>query len=70
MKTSIEKSHSKVSNTKLTFLCILEIICVSILWIGLILIGIDTLKNMAIAISITGGVLTILGFCCLLHFKR
>lgn len=31
-KTSLEKSHSVWSNTKLTFLCILTIIAVTVLW--------------------------------------
>ncbi len=36
-KTSLEKSHSAWSNTKLTFLCIVTLIFVSVFWGTLIL---------------------------------
>ena len=37
-KTSLEKSHSKASNAKLTFVCLLATISVSFLWVGIALV--------------------------------
>lgn len=36
MKTNIEKSHSKWSNFKLTVLCLIETLFVTLLWLTLI----------------------------------
>lgn len=37
-KTSLQKSHSKTSNFKLTFICFIAAFAISALWIGLALI--------------------------------
>ncbi|MCR4898608.1 MAG: hypothetical protein K5892_05210 [Acholeplasmatales bacterium] len=36
-KTSLEKSHSKVSNFKLTMLCVLAAFFFNLAWIGLLI---------------------------------
>lgn len=69
-KTSLEKSHSAFSNSKLTLLCILASILIFILWIGLA--SIEYIDNIAIssiiiAIGAVGSLLSILLFQ---KFKR
>ncbi|MDE7100485.1 MAG: hypothetical protein K2O05_01365 [Anaeroplasmataceae bacterium] len=44
-KTSLEKSHSKWSNAKLTMLCVLATIFVSVFWLLLGLNGLDNFLN-------------------------
>lgn len=70
MKTSLEKSHSKYSNFKLTLLCILGIVFINFLWIGLILIGLEGYFNFGLILSIAAFVLVLLVALVLLKFKR
>ena len=67
-KTNLEKSHSKVSNFKLTILCLLTIVFFAVLWYGLI--SLKRLETTGLIITIIGGAGT-LGCICLLNaFSR
>ena len=67
-KTDLEKSHSKVSNFKLTILCLLTIVFFAVLWYGLITLNMH--RTTALVLTIVGGAGT-LGCICLLNaFSR
>jgi len=69
-KTSLEKSHSKSSNAKLTIVCILGIFFFGALWAGLLgnpFITTDTIRWIIIAVGGAGSLLTIV---LLAMFKR
>ena len=69
-KTSLEKSHSAWSNTKLTTLCVLTVIFVSAFWLSLGLYNkLAALINTAVAI-ITIAVFFALSFLCLLGLRK
>lgn len=68
-KTSIEKSHSKWSNFKLTCLCILITLSISSLWIVVCFINYFKLLSLIITISVSLFVL-ILAIYLLIRFKR
>lgn len=70
-KESLKRSHSKVSNAKLTLLCFITIIAFTLLWIGISFIFIDKIPN-TLAYIVTGlsGVITILGLIGFNLFKR
>ncbi len=70
MATSLEKSHSKYSNFKLTFLCILGILFINLLWIGLIIISLEGYFNFGLILSISSFVISILIGLLLIRFKR
>ena len=67
-KTSLEKSHSKASNAKLTLICFLTILFFGILWVGLVLL--KESKTFGIILTCAGGVGTILCFMLLNAFSR
>jgi len=67
-KTDLEKSHSKASNFKLTLICALLAISVSLIWVGLILI--EKEKALGISIAAVSGVLSILSFFLIGRFTR
>ncbi len=67
-KTDLEKSHSKASNFKLTLICALLAISVSLIWVGLILI--EKEKALGISIAAVSGVLSILSFLLIGRFTR
>ena len=68
-KTSLEKSHSKASNFKLTCICFLTILFFGLLWCGLVLLKGDQ-KTFGLVLTIVGGIGT-LGCICLLNaFSR
>lgn len=70
-KTSLQKSHSKSSNFKLTLLCIFTIIFFSLCLCMLSLIKSDTVNHRAAVIaSAVSGALAFLGFVRLISFKR
>ena len=69
-KTSLEKSHSAWSNTKLTTLCVLTVIFVSAFWLSLGLYNkLAALINTAVAI-IAIAVFFGLSFLCLLGLRK
>ena len=70
MRASLEKSHSKYSNFKLTLLCILGIIFVNLLWIGLILIGLEGYFNFGLILSISSFLVSLFIGLLLIKFKR
>ena len=50
-KTSLQKSHSAWSNTKLTTLCVITVIAVSALWLAVgLFTKLQSLVNTAVAI--------------------
>lgn len=68
MNTSIEKSHSKLSNFYLTIICLLSLIFTSILWIGIGFVKhYPEISYILLAIGIVG---TILSIFLLIIFKR
>ena len=67
-KTSLEKSHSAWSNTKLTFLCILSIIVYSLLWVSVGLLVFKVITNALIYVMV--GVFAVLTVLCLLMFNK
>ena len=67
-KTSLEKSHSKASNAKLTLICFLTILFFAVLWCGLVLIKQE--KTFGIILTCAGGIGTILCFLLLNAFSR
>ena len=69
-KTSLEKSHSKVSNFKLTMICFFAALAVSAFWVGLGLLGNDALRIFGIILSASGLVLTILFLMIIGKFTR
>lgn len=68
-KTSIEKSHSKWSNFKLTCLCILITLSISSLWIVVCFINYFKLLSLIITVSVSLFAL-ILAIYLLIRFKR
>ena len=69
-KTSLEKSHNKVSNFKLTILCFLALLFVSALWLGVGLIGNETLMYYGIIITCCSIILTLLFMLIISNFTR
>lgn len=67
-KSSLEKSHSKFSNFKLTIICALLSISFSAIWIGISFIK----KNAVLGYSITGAsaLVFILSFLLVGKFTR
>ena len=60
-QTSLQKSHSKASNAKLTLLCLLTAIVSTSLWAGVaIIIFVESLLILGIAISAISLILTFL----------
>ncbi|MCR5307650.1 MAG: hypothetical protein K6E24_01460 [bacterium] len=68
-KTSLEKSHSKASNFKLTFICFLTILFFGILWCGIVLLKGDQ-KTFGLVLTIAGGAGTVLCYLMLNAFSR
>jgi len=70
-QTSLQKSHSKASNAKLTFLCLLTAIVSTSLWVGVaIIIFVESLLILGIAISAISLILTFLCIQLLGKFAR
>ncbi len=67
-KTSLEKSHSKASNFKLTLICLLTIIFFAILWVGLV--ELRVLDTFGLVLTIVGGVGTLACIFLLNAFSR
>ena len=69
-KTSLEKSHSRVSNFRLTFFCFLALLFVSGLWLGIGLIGNETLMYYGIVITCCSIILTLVFMLIINNFTR
>ena len=67
-KTSLEKSHSAWSNTKLTFLCIFSILVYSMLWVSVGLLVFKVITNALIYVML--GVFALLTILSLLMFNK
>ncbi|MBO5542011.1 MAG: hypothetical protein J5936_01120 [Acholeplasmatales bacterium] len=67
-KTSLEKSHSKTSNFKLTMICALLSISFSLIWVGLIFI--EKNKPLGISISAASAVVALFSFFLIGRFTR
>ena len=72
MKSSLEKSHSKLSNSKLTLICFMLSLGVSIVWLGvLLLLGFQNIeKAISIATIVVGGVLSVFSVLLVSKFTR
>lgn len=70
-KTSLERSHSKSSNAKLTLLCFFTILAFSCLWVGLAFADYEPIPAFVAWIMVAaGGVLTLIGLVLFHHFSR
>ncbi len=70
MGTSLQKSHSKASNFKLTMICLMLTISISAAWIGLsLLLNMDN-KTLGSIILGAGGVGTLLFMFLISKFTR
>ncbi|MBQ4357356.1 MAG: hypothetical protein II788_05130 [Acholeplasmatales bacterium] len=69
-KTSLEKSHSKASNAKLTFICFIAALAVSMLWVGIALFGSEAYRIFGIILASVGAVLTLLSLFLISKFTR
>ena len=67
-KTSLEKSHSKASNFKLTMICLLAAISFSLIFVGIAII--NKYKTLGIILAAAGGVMTILSYLLISRFTR
>ena len=65
---SLKKSHSKLSNGKLTLLCLVTILASSALWVGLAML--PDYQTLGLIITIISGVLLVLGLFGFNSFKR
>ena len=70
-KTSLERSHSKSSNAKLTSLCIFTSIIFTLIWVVLALGNtlLAELLSQTIVYIIAGGLAVIFVFCLMLFNK-
>ena len=68
MATSLQKSHSKVSNAKLTLICLILSIAFPVLVFGIALI--DAYKTYGILLAAAGGAFTLFGLILINAFKR
>lgn len=67
-KTSLQKSHSKVSNVKLTLICLLLAIAFPVCVLGIAMI--KDYKTLGIILAAAGGVFTLFGLILINAFKR
>jgi energy-converting hydrogenase Eha subunit E len=67
-KTSLERSHSKLSNFKLTILALIAIISFNLIFVGLVLLKYN--QQLSIIITIVGAVLSVLSFILIRAFVR
>ena len=67
-KTSLERSHSKASNFKLTLMCLLASIAFSLIFIGLAIL--NKYQTFGIILTAVGAVLTILSYFMISRFTR
>lgn len=69
-KSSLERSHSKASNAKLTFICFLAALAVSCLWVGIALIGWEAYKVFGIILASAGALVTLCSLFLISKFTR
>lgn len=67
-KTSLAKSHSVVSNFKLTSICLLASTSVSLLWIGISFF--KKYNSLGICLIIVGALLTLISIVLINKFTR
>lgn len=67
-KTSLERSHSKSSNFKLTLICFFLSLAVIVLWIGIALI--KSYKPMGSILIAVGAVFTLINLFFVSKFTR
>jgi hypothetical protein len=68
MKSSLEKSHSKASNFKLTLICLLTALGASVAWLGVCLI--PHYQTFGIILASVGGVVALLFMFLIGKFTR
>lgn len=67
-KTSLERSHSKASNFKLTLMCLLAAIFFNGIFAGLVLINFNQIIGIIVAIAC--GVLSLISYFSITRFTR
>lgn len=68
-KTNLEKSHSKVSNFKLTILCVLSALFFNLIWIGILIIR-NYNKVLGLGVLGVSAVITLVLYLALGKFTR
>ncbi|MBQ9415794.1 MAG: hypothetical protein IJU20_03000 [Clostridia bacterium] len=68
-RTSLERSHSKASNFKLTLICLLLTLGVSAVWAGAALLAAGHTMPGAVAAA-AGAVVALVSFLAIGHFTR
>lgn len=70
-KSSLERSHSAVSNFKLTLICLLLSIAVSMVWVGVVLITTHAVE-LAVGIIVTAvsAAVALISFLLISKFTR
>lgn len=62
------KSHSVISNFKLTMLCLMGVLCVTIFWLG---VGIlKSYESIGIIAVVSGAILSLISFGLITKFTR
>ncbi|MCR5113229.1 MAG: hypothetical protein K6A63_04765 [Acholeplasmatales bacterium] len=68
-KTSLERSHSKASNFKLTMICFILALGIAAVWGGLALVNTDY-QTLGIIVAACGGAVALLFFILIGKFTR
>lgn len=67
-KTSRERSHSKISNFKLTLIALMAILGFNLIFIGLVLFNYN--QGLSIAIMSISGVIALISYFLITRFTR
>ncbi len=70
-KSSLERSHSAVSNFKLTLICLLLSIAVSMVWVGVVLITTHAVElAVGIVVTAVSAAVALISFLLISKFTR
>ena len=70
-KSSLERSHSAVSNFKLTLICLLLSIAVSMVWVGVVLITTHAVElAVGIVVTAVSAAVALISFLLIRKFTR
>ena len=68
MDDSLKKSHKKMSNFKLSLICIIGIIAISIFWVGLIIL--NSANEIGLIMVTFGCIFSLLAMYFIIKFVR
>ena len=70
-KSSLDRSHSAVSNFKLTLICLLLSIAVSMVWVGVVLITTHAVElAVGIVVTAVSAAVALISFLLISKFTR